>query len=205
MVTDHGASPSLASFPEAVSLRERVEALRKAGAIAWSGRRLRPAKPAGKVRGSKLSPIWSLKTRVIAYLDASALVKHYIVERGSRETIALTADSEMTARAWSRTTSRGAPKVRWRLAGSRSCTSHGSPGGASRGAGVGARLRGYDAVQLASALTWRESVGEEIVVVTFDQQLCEAARRTGLKIWPEKFPGGTGGSKRRQHEQEGAP
>jgi hypothetical protein len=34
-------------------LRERVDALRKAGAIAWSGRRLRPAKPAGKVRGTK--------------------------------------------------------------------------------------------------------------------------------------------------------
>ena len=28
---------------------------------------------------------------MIAYLDASALVKRYIVERGSRETIALTA------------------------------------------------------------------------------------------------------------------
>ncbi len=34
-------------------LRERVEALRKAGVIAWSGRRLRLAKPAGKVRGGK--------------------------------------------------------------------------------------------------------------------------------------------------------
>ena|SRR5919108_784530 len=33
--------------------RERVEALRKTGAIAWSGQRLRPAKPAGKVRGRK--------------------------------------------------------------------------------------------------------------------------------------------------------
>ena len=40
-------------IPEAISLRERVEALRKAGAIAWSGRRLRPAKPVGKVRGNK--------------------------------------------------------------------------------------------------------------------------------------------------------
>jgi hypothetical protein len=33
--------------------RERSEALRKADAIAWSGRRLRPAKPLGKVRGTK--------------------------------------------------------------------------------------------------------------------------------------------------------
>jgi hypothetical protein len=34
---------------------------------------------------------------VIAYLDASALVKRYIVEQWSRETIALTAESEVTA------------------------------------------------------------------------------------------------------------
>jgi hypothetical protein len=33
-------------------LCERVDALRRAGAIAWSGRRLRPAKPAGSVRGN---------------------------------------------------------------------------------------------------------------------------------------------------------
>jgi len=52
VVTDHGR-PVARIIPEAVSLRERVEALRKAGAIAWSGRRLRPAKPVGKVRGTK--------------------------------------------------------------------------------------------------------------------------------------------------------
>jgi prevent-host-death family protein len=52
VVTDHG-QPVARLIPEAVSARERVEALRKAGAIAWSGRRLRPAKPAGKVRGPK--------------------------------------------------------------------------------------------------------------------------------------------------------
>ena len=34
---------------------------------------------------------------MIAYLDASALVKRYIVEGGSNETIALTAEAEMTA------------------------------------------------------------------------------------------------------------
>jgi predicted nucleic acid-binding protein len=34
---------------------------------------------------------------VIACLDASALVKRHIVERGSRETIALTADTDMTS------------------------------------------------------------------------------------------------------------
>ena len=52
VVTDHGRSVARI-IPEAVSLRERVEVLRKAGAIAWSGRRLRQAKPVGKVRGRK--------------------------------------------------------------------------------------------------------------------------------------------------------
>jgi prevent-host-death family protein len=52
VVTDHGQVVARI-IPEAVSSRERVEALRKAGAIAWTGRRLRPAKPVGKVRGTK--------------------------------------------------------------------------------------------------------------------------------------------------------
>ena len=50
-------------------------------------------------------------------------------------------------------------------------------------------LRGYDAIQLASALTWRESVGEEIVLATFDRQLWDASERTGLKVWPEQLSG----------------
>ena len=52
VITDHG-QPVARIIPETISVRERVEALRTAGAIAWSGRRLRPAKPAGKVRGDK--------------------------------------------------------------------------------------------------------------------------------------------------------
>ena len=37
------------------------------------------------------------KPRVIVYLDASALAKRYLDERGSRDTIALTVESEMVA------------------------------------------------------------------------------------------------------------
>lgn len=51
VVTDHG-QPVARIVPEALSLRDRVEALRKAGAVAWSGRRLRAAKPAATVRGA---------------------------------------------------------------------------------------------------------------------------------------------------------
>ena len=50
-------------------------------------------------------------------------------------------------------------------------------------------LRGYDAVQLASALTWQESVGTEILLATFDQQLWEAAPKAGVKAWPDKRSG----------------
>lgn len=49
VVTDHG-QPVARIIPEGVSLRDRVDALRSAGAIAWSGRRLKPARPAGRVR-----------------------------------------------------------------------------------------------------------------------------------------------------------
>jgi prevent-host-death family protein len=52
VVTEHG-QPVARIIPEAISLRERVEALRTTGAVAWSGRRLRPATPVGKVRGGK--------------------------------------------------------------------------------------------------------------------------------------------------------
>ena len=40
-------------------------------------------------------------------------------------------------------------------------------------------LRGYDAVQLASALTWQEAVGTEITLATFDRQLWDADRNAG--------------------------
>ena len=33
--------------------------------------------------------------------------------------------------------------------------------------------------------------GEEIVLATFDQQLWEAAKRSGLKAWPDQLPGET--------------
>ena len=48
-----------------------------------------------------------------------------------------------------------------------------------------AALRGYDAVQLASALTWQESVGVEITLATFDRQLWDAGKQVGVHVWPE--------------------
>ena len=145
---------------------------------------------------------------MISYLDASALVKRYVVERGSRETIALTAASEMTATsivsraevgaAFAQAVRAGLVKddvarnAQRRFAGdwpdlARVSITEALVERAERLAWEHA-LRGYDAVQLASALTWQESVGEEIVLATFDQQLWEAAKRLGLKAWPDQLP-----------------
>jgi predicted nucleic acid-binding protein len=48
-------------------------------------------------------------------------------------------------------------------------------------------LRGYDAVHLASALTWREAMAESPVFATFDRALAKAARAQGLDVWPESL------------------
>jgi prevent-host-death family protein len=52
VVTEHG-QPVARIVPEEISPLARVETLRKTGAIAWSGRRLQPARPVGRVRGER--------------------------------------------------------------------------------------------------------------------------------------------------------
>jgi predicted nucleic acid-binding protein len=152
---------------------------------------------------------------VIAYLDSSALVKLYLVERGSRETIALTARSEMVATSivsGAEVAAALAKAVRvhlltelvarraqrafdrdWqdllRVPVTEALVDR------ARALAWNHALRGYDAVQLASALMWQESIGLEVIVGTFDRQLWTAARQAGLKTWPEeaRVPLGRGG------------
>jgi predicted nucleic acid-binding protein len=149
---------------------------------------------------------------VIAYLDASALVKRYLLERGSRETLEFTSQADMTATSIlsrAEVAAGLAKAVRTRVvmddvakraqrsfAGDwpdllRIPVTEALVERADSLAWMHG-LRGYDAVHLASALTWRESAGEEIVLATFDQQLWEAGKRTGLKPWPEQLPGTSG-------------
>jgi predicted nucleic acid-binding protein len=161
---------------------------------------------------------------VIAYLDASALVKRYIVERGSRETSELTAKSEMTATSIVSRAEVGAALAKavrtglvtqnvarnarrsfagdWqdllRVPVTEALVERAETLAWEHG------LRGYDAVQLASALTWQESAGQEVVLATFDQPLWEAAKRTGLKPWPQEQPGGTSEPERPKDNPEGA-
>ncbi|MFB6232133.1 MAG: type II toxin-antitoxin system VapC family toxin [Salinibacter sp.] len=50
-------------------------------------------------------------------------------------------------------------------------------------------LRGYDAVQLASALTWAEELAEMVTFATFDRQLWGAAtEHSPLTPFPDDLP-----------------
>jgi len=142
---------------------------------------------------------------VIAYFDASALVKRYLEESGTPDVLRLS-DSATTAatslisraevaaaisragrlgavpmsaaeqalrnfrRDWvylfrvrvEETTMARADALAWELG-----------------------LRGYDAVHLASALAWRESIAESPLFATYDRALGKAARTQGLDVWPQ--------------------
>lgn len=50
-------------------------------------------------------------------------------------------------------------------------------------------LRGYDAVHLASAWVWQEDLGEMVTLATFDRPLKDAAQQMGLKTWPLQVKG----------------
>ena len=142
---------------------------------------------------------------MIAYLDASALVKRYVSERGSRETADLTAHAEAVATSLvSRAEVAAALAKAVRLgiveveSGRKAQRAFGSQWAdivkipvtealVSRAEVLAwdHALRGYDAVQLASALTFQESVGAKITFATFDRNLWEAGKRAGVRIWPE--------------------
>jgi uncharacterized protein len=148
---------------------------------------------------------------VIAYLDASALVKRYLVERGSRETIELTSQAELIATSIisrAEVAAGLAKAVRTRLvrldvarSAQRLFTGDWldlvrvpvTEALVERAEALAWEhgLRGYDAVQLASALSWQESVGKEIVLATFDRELWDAGRTAGLLTWPDSPAGGS--------------
>jgi predicted nucleic acid-binding protein len=139
------------------------------------------------------------------YLDASALVKRYVAERGSRETLELSATADVVATSLvsrAEVAAALAKAVRLGIV---------EPEDGRRAQRTFARqwpdiakvpvtealvaraealawdfaLRGYDAVQLASAVTWQEAVGVEITLATFDRQLWDAGGNAGLQMWPE--------------------
>ncbi len=46
-------------------------------------------------------------------------------------------------------------------------------------------LRAYDSVHLASALTWKDGIGSEVVFACYDKNLLKAAYQEGLTVWAE--------------------
>lgn len=142
---------------------------------------------------------------MIVYLDASALVKRYVAERGSRETGELSAGADVVATSLvSRAEVAAALAKGVRLgilepeSGRKAQRAFArqwpdiakvpvTEALVSRAEALAwdFALRGYDAVQLASALTWQEAVGVEITLATFDRQLWDAGRNAGVRMWPE--------------------
>lgn len=144
---------------------------------------------------------------MIIYLDASALVKRYVAERGSREVIGFTAASDAIATSLISRAEVGAALARavrlgvlgnragrraqrkfsreWpdlvKIPVSETLVSRAETLAWDHG------LRGYDAVQLAAALVWQDSIGQDVTLVTFDRQLWKSAPRAGLRAWPEKL------------------
>ena len=49
-------------------------------------------------------------------------------------------------------------------------------------------LRGYDAVHLAAATFWQETMGEPVTMTTFDRRLWQAADQVGLVPHPSDLP-----------------
>ena len=145
---------------------------------------------------------------MIAYFDASALVKRHVDERGSRAAIEFAARAEVVATSFisraevaatlakavrakllEAADARAAQRafaIEWpdiaRIPVTEALVSRAETLAWEYG------LRGYDAVQLASAVLFQESLGAAVRLATFDKQLWDAARRAGFEPWPEKLP-----------------
>jgi len=142
---------------------------------------------------------------MIVYLDASALVKRYVAEAGSTEVGDLIGAAEAlgtTVVSRAEVSAALAKAVRVKLVAKDAAASalqaftvdwdhlirlQMTEALVARAAALAWEhgLRGYDAVHLATALIWHETLGEPVVVATFDRQLWRGARATALGAWPE--------------------
>ena len=145
---------------------------------------------------------------MIVYLDASALVKRYVAEAGSAEVEALIGEARATgtgvlsraevAAALAKAARVGlvARDAALKALGAFNADwehlirlQFGEPL-AARAATLAWEhgLRGYDAVHLATALVWRETLGEMVTVATYDRELWRGAQASGLSPWPAAIP-----------------
>jgi predicted nucleic acid-binding protein len=141
---------------------------------------------------------------VILYLDASAAVKRYVAEQGSaevRQAIAMATVVGMVVigcveivaalakavrmralSAMEAKTARQVLRAEWpdyvRLRTTEVLASRADDLAWQYG------LRGYDAVHLAAALLWQDWLEESVTLATFDRQLWQAGRQSGLAMFP---------------------
>jgi predicted nucleic acid-binding protein len=142
---------------------------------------------------------------MIIYVDTTALVKRYVRESSSDELIALLDTAEAVGTAaiaqvemasalvkaarlnW---VERSAAVQSWEdfLTHWQSFTRIGIGTGIIERASRLAwehELRGYDAVHLAAALVWQQTLNLSILLATYDRDLWKAGKKESLKIWPE--------------------
>jgi predicted nucleic acid-binding protein len=142
---------------------------------------------------------------MITYLDASALVKLYIAERGSEEVRRIVEEAQSVGTA---TITRVEVTAALGKAVRVGVLAHDQAAVADasfrrdwpdflrvpatehlleRAAGLawGHHLRGYDAVQLAAALSWQEALESPVTMATFDRDLWTASASVGLGSFPE--------------------
>ena len=145
---------------------------------------------------------------MILYLDASALVKRYVAEVGSAEVAAVIEAARATATG---VVSRAEVAAALAKASRVGVVTREEAGKAlaefdaewrdlirievnepivARAATLAwaQGLRGYDAVHLACALVWQESLGDPVTLATYDRELWRGAQAAGLLPWPSQMP-----------------
>jgi predicted nucleic acid-binding protein len=144
---------------------------------------------------------------MIPYLDTSALVKRYVREAGTDEVIELVENAgtvgsasftkvEMAA-AFDKAVRQGWVKKKIALQAWQDFLDHWSSfnrlnissGTIDRASTLAwdYSLRGYDAMHLACALLWKETLETQIAMATFDRDLWLASKKAGLAVWPENL------------------
>jgi len=141
---------------------------------------------------------------VILYLDASALVKRYVQEKGSEQVSAWIGEAEMaitgliTRVEVSAAIARAgrmklisseealAALLQFRLEWESLQRLPITENTVIRGDSLAYEhnLRGYDATHLACALIWQETLGMPVTLASFDSQLIEAAREVRMAYLP---------------------
>ena len=141
---------------------------------------------------------------MILYLDSSALVKRYIQEKASQEVQAWIEAADMVvtglitrvevAAAIARASRMKFVTQEETLAALRQFRMEWesfqrlpiTENTVARGDNLAVEhnLRGYDATHLACALIWQETLGIPVTLASFDGQLIQAARETGMDHLP---------------------